>query len=117
MREARAFLDPMVNLGLMEPAQAQAFLVKEVGLSEPMSKQEIDRYSFRLPGQATAYYYGYQRQLALRGKVELLLGERFERRSYHDFILAQGLLPPELLELAVMEQYVPSRRQRPSERP
>jgi hypothetical protein len=109
VRQARAFLDPMVNLGLMEPAQAQAFLVKEVGLSEPMSKQEIDRYTFRAPGQATAYYYGYQRQLALRGKVELRLGERFERRSYHDFILSQGLLPPELLERAVMEQYVPSR--------
>ncbi len=110
MREARAFLDPMVNLGLMEPAQAEAFLVKEVGLSAPMAKQEIDRYTIRAPGQATAYYYGYQRQLALRGKVELLLGERFEQRSYHDFILAQGLLPPELLERAVLEQYVPGRR-------
>jgi Bacterial protein of unknown function (DUF885) len=110
MREARAFLDPMVNLGLMEPAQAQSFLVREVVLSEPMAKQEIDRYSFRAPGQATAYYYGYQRQLALRGKVELLLGERFERRSYHDFILSQGLLPPELLERAVLGQYVPARR-------
>ena len=56
MREARAFLDPMVNLGLMEPAQAEAFLVKEVGLSAPMAKQEIDRYTIRAPGQATAYY-------------------------------------------------------------
>jgi hypothetical protein len=109
-REARAFLDPMVNLGLMEPAQAQAFLVKEVALSEPMAKQEVDRYTFRAPGQATSYYYGYQRQLALRGKVELLLGERFDLLSYHDFILSQGLLPPELLERAALEVYVPSRR-------
>ncbi|MDQ1310294.1 MAG: hypothetical protein QG601_1564 [Pseudomonadota bacterium] len=109
LREARAFLDPMVNLGLMEPAQAQAFLMKEVGLSEPMAKQEVDRYSFRAPGQATSYFYGYQRHLALRGKVEMMLGERFDARSYHDFILGQGLLPPALLEQAVLEQYVPAR--------
>lgn len=109
LREARAFLDPMVNLGMMEPAQAQAFLMKEVGLSEPMAKQEVDRYSFRAPGQATSYFYGYQRHLALRGKVEMMLGERFDARSYHDFILSQGLLPPALLEQAVLEQYVPAR--------
>jgi hypothetical protein len=109
LREARAFLDPMVNLGMMEPAQAQAFLMKEIGLSEPMAKQEVDRYSFRAPGQATSYFYGYQRHLALLGKVQMKLGERFDARSYHDFILSQGLLPPALLEQAVMEQYVPAR--------
>ena len=109
LRAARAFLDPMVNLGQIEPAAAQAFLMQEVGLSEPMAKQEADRYSFNMPGQATAYFYGYEKQLALRGKVEIALGERFDGRSYHDFIIAQGLVPPELLEQAVMEQYLPAR--------
>jgi hypothetical protein len=109
MREARAFLDPMVNLGQIEPAAAQAFLMNEVGLSEPMAKQEVDRYSFNAPGQATSYFYGYQRHLALRGKAEMALGERFDPLSYHDFIIDQGMLPPDLLEQAVMEQYVPSR--------
>ena len=28
--------------------------------------------------------------------------------GYHDFVLAQGLLPPDLLEQAVMGRYVPS---------
>jgi uncharacterized protein (DUF885 family) len=110
LREARAFLDPMVNLGLIEPAEVQSFLMQEVGLSEPMAKQEVDRYSFRAPGQATSYFYGYQKQLALRGRVEMALRARFDARSYHDFIIGQGLLPPDLLEQAVMEQYVPSRR-------
>jgi uncharacterized protein (DUF885 family) len=41
--------------------------------------------------------------------VELALGKRFDAQSYHDFILAQGLLPPELLEKAVMEGYVKAR--------
>jgi uncharacterized protein (DUF885 family) len=109
MREARAFLDPMLNLGMIEPAAVQAFLIKEVGLSEPMAKQEVDRYSFKAPGQATSYFYGYEKQLSLRGQVELALGDRFDARSYHEFVLGQGLLPPDLLKEAVMQQYVPSR--------
>ena len=58
MRAARAFLDPMVNLGQITPDAAQQFLMDEVVLSEPMAKQEVDRYSFRAPGQATSYFYG-----------------------------------------------------------
>jgi hypothetical protein len=110
MRCARAFLDPMVNLGMMEPAAAQQFLMKEVVLSEPMAKQEVDRYSFRGPGQATSYFYGYQQQLAIRARTELALGERFDERSYHDFVISQGLLPPDLLAEAVTSYYVPTRQ-------
>jgi hypothetical protein len=108
MRAARAFLDPMVNLGMIEPAAVQTFLMNEVGLSEPMAKQEVDRYSFDMPGQATSYFYGYEKQLSLRGKVEMALGKRFDERAYHDFVIDQGLLPPELLEQAVMQQFVPA---------
>jgi uncharacterized protein (DUF885 family) len=110
MRAARAFLDPMVNLGQITPAAAQHFLMQEVVLSEPMAKQEMDRYSFRAPGQATAYFYGYERQQAIRARAEMALGERFDALSYHDFIVSQGLLPPELLEQAVMERYVAGRQ-------
>ena len=75
-------------------------------LSEPMAKQEADRYSFRAPGQATSYFYGYERQQAIRARAEMALGDRFDELSYHDFIVSQGLLPPEVLEQAVLEEYV-----------
>src|SRR6185436_14942764 len=101
MREARAFLDPMLNLGLIEPAAAKRFLMEEVMLSEPMAKQEVDRYTFQAPGQATAYFYGYSRLNALRTRLELALAGRFDRHRYHDFIVAQGPLPFDLLEQAV----------------
>jgi uncharacterized protein (DUF885 family) len=110
MRAARAFLDPMINLGQLTPQQAQQFLQTEVVLSEPMAKQEADRYSFRAPGQATSYFYGYERQQAIRARAEMALGARFDALSYHDFIVSQGLLPPEVLEQAVMEEYVAKRR-------
>jgi uncharacterized protein (DUF885 family) len=108
MREARAFLDPMLNLGLIEPEAAKRVLMEEVMLSEPMAKQEVDRYTFNSPGQATAYFYGYSRLDTLRTRVELALPGNFHELAYHDFIVSQGLLPFDLLEKAVMEEFVPS---------
>jgi len=102
MRAAREFLDPMVNLGRITPDEAQQFLMREVTLSEPMSKQEADRYAFWSPGQAVSYLYGYTRLRELRMKAEIALGDKFNQREFHDIIIAQGLLPPKLLETAVM---------------
>ena len=106
MREARAFLDPMLNLGLIEPAAAKRFLMEEVMLSEPMAKQEVDRYTFQAPGQATAYFYGYSRLNALRTRIELAMAGSFDERRYHDFIVAQGPLPFDLLEQAAEEEFL-----------
>ncbi len=110
LRAARAFLDPMVNLGRMTPAEAKAFLMRDLTLSEPMAQQEADRYSFVSPGQAVSYLYGYTRMQQLRLKAELAAGTGFEQRRFHDLVLAQGLLPPDLLERAVMSELAPPRR-------
>ena len=68
---------------------------------------EADRYAFLAPGQATSYYYGYRNLQRLRTEVEMALGDRFNQLKYHDFILKQGLLPPELLRQAVLQEFVP----------
>ena len=104
MRAAREFLDPMVNLGRMTPEAAQQFLMQEVTLSEPMARQEADRYAFWSPGQAVSYLYGYTRLRELRMKAEILAGEKFDQREFHDLVIAQGLLPPKLLETAVLAE-------------
>ena len=65
---------------------------------------EVDRYTFRAPAQATAYYYGYLRLLELRDAAEKQLGARFDPLTFHDTILAQGLLPPDLMKRAVLAQ-------------
>jgi uncharacterized protein (DUF885 family) len=69
--------------------------------------QEVQRYTFRSPGQATSYFCGYTRLMELRQETERALGPKFDRRTYHDFLLAQGLLPPSLLRKAVFEEFVP----------
>ena len=52
LRSARAMLDPMLNLGLIDRDGAFRVLTQDVGLSHPFAQQEVDRYMFRMPGQA-----------------------------------------------------------------
>jgi hypothetical protein len=110
-RAARMFLDPMLNLGLITPQRAKRLLMEDVVIGEGWATHEIERYTYRAPGQATAYYYGYSHLQSLRTETELALGERFKQQAFHDFLLSQGLLPPDLLRKAVMEEFVPAQRQ------
>ena len=47
---------------------------------------------------------------ALRTQTELKLRDGFSQRAFHDFVLAQGLLPPDILKDAVMNEFVPSQK-------
>lgn len=66
----------------------------------------MERYTFRAPGQAPSYFVGYARLMELRTDAERMLGKNFDRQSFHDYILAQGLLPPALMREAVINGYV-----------
>ncbi len=110
MRAARMFLDPMLNLGLITPEEAKRLIVEDVVIGESWAQNEVERYTYRIPGQATAYFYGYTKLQALRTQTELALREDFDQQAFHDFVLAQGLLPPDILKAAVMEEFVPSQR-------
>jgi hypothetical protein len=106
MRAARAFLDPELHMGKVTPEQALRVLREDVMLSEAMANQEVERYMFRSPAQATSYFYGFTRLAKLRADVERELGTKFDQQKFHDFILGQGLLPPALLRKAVFEGFV-----------
>ncbi|MFC0676544.1 DUF885 domain-containing protein [Lysobacter korlensis] len=110
LRAARAMLDPMLNLGLIDRETAFKVLTEEVGLSKAMARQEVDRYTVRSPGQAGSYFYGCSKILALRAETELALGDKFDRKAFNDFLLDQGLLPPDLLARAVREQFIPAQK-------
>lgn len=110
MRAARMFLDPMLNLGLITPDDAKRLIIDDVAIGETWAQNEVERYTYRIPGQATAYYYGYNKMQSLRTLTELVLHEDFDQQAFHDFVLAQGLLPPDILKDAVMNEFVPSQR-------
>ena len=109
LRAARIWLDPMLNLGLISAEEAKRVLMEEVVLDDHNAQTEIDRYTFRSPAQATAYYYGYENMQALRASTELRLKDKFDQQEFHDFLLAQGLLPPEVLSKAVDENFIAPR--------
>jgi len=108
LRAARAFLDPELQQGKVTPEQAMQVLEKDVVSSPAFATEEVDRFTFRGPGQAPSYFDGYTRMLEIRSAAEKALGPKFNAQHFHDFILSQGLLPPDLLRKAVMEDFVKS---------
>jgi hypothetical protein len=108
LRAARAFLDPELQQGKMTPEQAMQILEKDVVCSPAFATEEVERFTFRMPGQAPSYFDGYTRLLEIRKTAEKALGPKFNVQRFHDFILSQGLLPPNLLRKAVMEDFVGS---------
>jgi len=48
--------------------------------------------------------------LQLREETRKALGKKFDQKKFHDFILAQGLLPPDLMRQAVLTDFIPSQR-------
>ena len=110
LRAARAFLDPELQSGATTPARAYEVLEKDVVLSHAFATEEVERFTYRSPGQANSYFYGYTRLLSLRQEVEAALGAKFQPRKFHDFILSQGLLPPDLMRTTVLEEFVPTQK-------
>jgi len=108
LRAGRAFIDPELQEGKLTRQQALDLLEKDVVLSKAFATEEVDRFTFRMPGQAVSYFDGYTRLLQLRSDVEKAMGPKFNLLKFHDFILSEGLLPPDLLRKAVMTDFVPS---------
>jgi hypothetical protein len=114
LRAARAFLDPGLQDGSVTPEEATRILRRDVGVSAAMALQEVERYTFRAPGQATSYFCGYVQLMDLRTEIERCLGEGFDRLRYHDFLLTLGFLPGSLVRRAVLEDFLPAERARRS---
>ena len=113
LRAARAFLDPELQSGKITTADAYRVLQDDVVSSHAFAEEEVERYTYRAPGQANSYFYGYTKLIALREDTEKALsakGAKFDQKKFHDFILAQGLLPPDLMRQAVMEDFVPAQK-------
>ncbi|MGA6986670.1 MAG: DUF885 domain-containing protein [Terriglobales bacterium] len=110
LRAARAFLDPELQSGKITPADAYRVLEQDVVASHAFAQEEVERYTYRAPGQANSYFYGYTKLIELREDTEKALGPKFNQKRFHDFILAQGLLPPDLIRKAIMDDLIPAQQ-------
>jgi uncharacterized protein (DUF885 family) len=107
MRAARAILDPGLQLGTITREEAERVLRDDVVLSDAMVQQEVERYMWWAPGQAPSYFVGYCELMEMRAMAERTLGPRFDRMKFHDFVLAQGLLPIKMLRKTVTDEFIP----------
>ena len=96
-RAARLVIDTGLHHYGWSRQQAIDYLSNNTALSDHEVETEIDRY-ISWPGQALAYKLGELTIRRLRGEAEEALGENFDRRTFHDAILALGSVPLSTLE-------------------
>ncbi len=91
-RQARYFLDPMVQLGKGGISDVLKVFTKRLGVSQTMATLEFQRYAFRSPGQATAYFHGYRKILDIKQKLSSEFGN-MNMKCFNDTLISFGLLP------------------------
>jgi len=91
-RIARYFLDPLVQFGKAGSGKVMKVFNKELGVSKVMSGLEYQRYAFRNPGQATAYYHGLLNIVGLKKGLTTEYGQ-MRTKCFNDMLLSFGLLP------------------------
>ncbi|CDG83509.1 DUF885 domain-containing protein [Janthinobacterium agaricidamnosum] len=96
-RAARLVVDTGIHAQGWSREQAQAYLHDNTALSAHEIETEVDRY-ISWPGQALSYYLGELAIINARRKAELVLGERFDIRAFHDTVLELGSVPLPVLE-------------------
>ncbi len=88
--------------------QAIQSMMQATGDLESSVTTEIERYCVN-PGQACAYMIGRQAINRMRTDARRTLGERFDLKSFHDTMLANGAVPLSVLE-RIMEDWTATRR-------
>ncbi|MFG1591672.1 DUF885 domain-containing protein [Halobacteriovorax sp. CON-3] len=97
-RIARYFLDPSVQLGMASAEDVVEVFHNKLGVSKEMSMLEFQRYAYRSPGQATAYYHGLKKIRGLKASIEKDYG-RIKLKCFNDTLLSFGLMPHDLILL------------------
>jgi uncharacterized protein (DUF885 family) len=100
LRAARLVADTGIHAMGWSRQQALDYLNANTANPLADNEVEVDRYIAQ-PGQALAYKSGQLRIQALRARAQMVLGERFDLRRFHDAVLGNGALPLPILERQV----------------
>jgi uncharacterized protein (DUF885 family) len=96
-RACRLVVDTGMHWKSWSREQALDYLRQNTTLSEHEVRTETDRY-IAWPGQALSYKLGEIRLWALRRRAEQALGPKFDLRTFHDAVLAEGTITLPMLE-------------------
>lgn len=97
LRAVRLVVDTGIHAFGWTRQEAIDYMLENTTLTLHSATAEIDRY-ITWPGQALAYKIGELKILELRHRAEEVLGDQFDIRAFHDFILLPGMLPLSILE-------------------
>ena len=96
-RACRLVIDTGIHAMGWGREQAQEYLSSNTALSVHEITTEVDRY-ISWPAQALSYKLGEYTIWQLRRDAEFRLGADFDLRAFHDFILALGSVPLDILK-------------------
>lgn len=99
-RACRLVIDTGIHAFGWTREQAQQYLAQRTALSIHEITTEVDRY-ISWPAQALSYKLGEYTIWELRREAEAALGDEFDIRDFHDFILALGSVPLDILRQEV----------------
>jgi uncharacterized protein (DUF885 family) len=99
-RASRLVVDTGIHAKGWTKERAVAFMKDNTTLTDANIDAEVNRYISN-PGQALAYKLGELKIRELRAKAEKELGDKFDRRRFHDAVLGQGAVPLDALEAQI----------------
>ena len=96
-RAVRLVVDTGIHYKKWSREEAIEYMYKQTGKAMSSVIAEIERY-IAWPGQACSYKIGMLKILELRQNTKDILGNRFDIRDFHNFILENGEVPLTVLE-------------------
>jgi uncharacterized protein (DUF885 family) len=99
LRAMRLVVDTGIHRRGWSRDQAADYMRRNSSLPEGEILTEVDRY-VAIAGQALSYKIGQRQIRVLRSEASRVLGEDFDLRSWHDFVLGLGDVPMDVLERA-----------------
>ena len=96
-RAVRLVVDVAIHTKKMSRDSAISYMMSNEALDEAGATAEIERY-IAWPAQALSYKTGAMKIRELRDRYEEELGSRFKISSFHDAVIADGVLPLDVLE-------------------
>ena len=96
-RAVRLVVDTGIHYKKWTREKAITYMFETTGKAMSSVVAEIERY-ISWPGQACSYKIGMIKILELRQKAKEILGENFDIRDFHDFVIGNGEIPLIILE-------------------
>ncbi|MGH8129720.1 MAG: DUF885 domain-containing protein [Steroidobacteraceae bacterium] len=108
LRAVRLVVDTGLHAKRWTREETIRYHVQNSPTGQDAAIRATERYILN-PGQATAYMIGMLKIVELRDRAVAALGERFDRREFHEFILRTGGVPLTVLESEV-QRWIDGRR-------